>query len=79
MPILGLVATGFGNAILPSVLQGMQMPNVVWKDIEMDEKWTASAITMIYRTEAPAEKILARFVAYVRQSASQPVGRISEA
>ena len=68
LPILGLVATGFGNAILPSVLQGMRMPNVVWKDIEMDEKWTASAITMIYRTEAPAEKILARFVAYVGQS-----------
>jgi hypothetical protein len=36
--ILGLVATGFGNTILPSVLQSIHMPNVVWKDIERDEK-----------------------------------------
>jgi DNA-binding transcriptional LysR family regulator len=69
--ILTLVAAGFGNGILPSLLSGIHMPNVVWKNIDMDEQWTSSSIVMTYRTEAPNEKILSRFVKYIQQYSSE--------
>jgi DNA-binding transcriptional LysR family regulator len=63
--ILALVAADRGNAILPSVLRETQVSNVVWKDIAMDERWTASSIVMMYRTDAPGATTMARFVTYV--------------
>ena len=74
LAILALVAAGFGNAILPSILSGIQMPNVVWKVIDVDEQWTSSSIVMIYRTEAPNQKLLSRFVDYIRQYSSETSG-----
>jgi DNA-binding transcriptional LysR family regulator len=68
--ILALVAAGFGNAILPDLLSAIHMPNIVWKAIDLDERWTSSSIVMIYRTEAPNEKLLSRFVGYIQQYSS---------
>jgi DNA-binding transcriptional LysR family regulator len=69
--ILALVASGFGNAILPSLLKGIQMRNVVWKDIDMDEQWTSSSIVMLYRTEGQNEKVLSRYIDYIRRYSSE--------
>jgi len=76
LAILTLVAAGFGIAMLPSTLNGLRMPNVVWKPIEMDDQLTTSSIIMLYRKEALNEKIQSRFVEYVRQHCS-PVPRES--
>ena len=70
LAILALVAAGFGNAILPSTLRGIHMPNVVWKQIDMDERWTSSSIIMLYRGEALNEKLPSRFISYVQQHSS---------
>jgi DNA-binding transcriptional LysR family regulator len=65
--ILALVATGFGNAILPSLLSGIHMPNVVWKPIDMNEQWTSSSIIMVYREEGPNVKIQSHYIDYIRR------------
>jgi DNA-binding transcriptional LysR family regulator len=70
LAILTLVAAGFGIAMLPSTLDGLRMPNVVWKRIDMDDQLTTSSIIMLYRTEALNEKIQSRFVEYVQQHCS---------
>jgi DNA-binding transcriptional LysR family regulator len=69
--ILALVAAGFGNAILPSLLSGIHMPNIVWKNIDMNEQWTSSSIVMISRSEAQNEKIVSRFVNYIQRYSSE--------
>jgi DNA-binding transcriptional LysR family regulator len=80
LAILALVAAGFGNAILPSALAGFRMPNVVWKLIDMDERWTASSLVMLYRPETLSEKLPSRFISYVQLHSSstmddlQPIG-----
>lgn len=70
LAILTLVAAGFGIAMLPSTLEGLRMPNVVWKQIDMDEQLTSSSIIMLYRTEALNEKIPSRFIEYIQQHCS---------
>jgi DNA-binding transcriptional LysR family regulator len=65
--MLSLVATGFGNAILPSLLSGIHMPNVVWKPLDMDEQWTSSSIIMLYRGEGPNAKIQSRYIEYIQR------------
>ena len=67
LAILVMVAGGLGNAVLPSTFSQIQMPNVVWKAIDMDERWTSSEIVMLYRTDAPNGNIQHRFVDYVRR------------
>ena len=67
LPILALVAGGFGNAILPGLLSEIQMPNVVWKPIDVNEQWTSSSIVMLYRVDERNEKVQSRFVDYVRR------------
>jgi hypothetical protein len=64
------VSAGFGNAILPSTLAGLHMPNVVWKEIDMDEEWTASSIVMLCRPETLNEKLPSSFIDYVRRYSS---------
>jgi len=71
LTILGMVAGGFGNAILPSTLSQIQVPNVVWKPIDVDEQLTSSAIILLYRADAQNEKIQSRFVEYVRRFSSE--------
>jgi len=68
--ILTLVAAGFGISVLPSTLEGLRMPNVVWKTIDMDEQHTASSIVMLYRSETLNDKIQSRFIEYVRKYSS---------
>jgi DNA-binding transcriptional LysR family regulator len=69
--ILALVATGFGNAILPSLLSGIHMSNVVWKPIDMDEQWTSSSIIMVYREEGRNEKVQSRYIDYIQRYSSE--------
>jgi DNA-binding transcriptional LysR family regulator len=71
LAILTLVASGFGNAILPSSLNLIQMPNVVWKLIDMDDQWTESFIDILYRPDALLEKHQRRFIEYVRHHSSE--------
>jgi len=71
LTILALVAAGFGNAILPSTLGGLHMPNVVWKQIDMDERWTSSSLIMLYCVETLSEKLPSRFIDYIRQYSSE--------
>jgi DNA-binding transcriptional LysR family regulator len=70
LAILGLVAAGVGNAILPSTVSAIHIPNVVWKPIDMDEQWTASAIVMLYRSDFRNEKLQSRFIEYIERYAS---------
>jgi len=67
LTILAMVAGGAGIAILPSTLSQVQVPNVVWKPIDVNDQWTASAIVMLYRADAQNDKIQSRFVDYVRR------------
>jgi DNA-binding transcriptional LysR family regulator len=75
LAILTLVAASFGIAMLPSTLEGLHMPNVVWKQIDMDEQLTSSSIIMLYRTETLNEKIQSRFIEYIRHYCSLHLGR----
>ena len=70
LAILGLVAAGVGNAILPSTVSAIHIPNVVWKPIDMEEQWTASAIVMLYRSDFRNEKLQSRFIEYIERYAS---------
>jgi len=70
LTILAMVAGGVGIAILPSTLNQVQVPNVVWKPIDVDDQWTSSSIVMLYRADAQNGKIQARFVEYVRRFSS---------
>jgi DNA-binding transcriptional LysR family regulator len=65
--MLSLVATGFGNTILPSLLSGIHMPNVLWKPIDIDERWTPSSIVMLYREDGATDKVQARYIDYIRR------------
>jgi DNA-binding transcriptional LysR family regulator len=71
LAILTLVASGFGNAILPSSLNLIQMPNLIWKSIDMDDQWTESFIDILYRPDALLENHLRRFIEYVRRYSSE--------
>jgi len=70
--ILALVSGGFGNAILPGTLSAIQVPNVIWKPIDMDEQWTSSEMVMLYRVNARNKNAQSRFVDYVRRLCLQP-------
>jgi len=65
LTILALVAAGFGIAILPSTLASLHMPNVAWKPIDMDERWTSSSLIMLYRKESLGDNLPSRFLHYV--------------
>lgn len=67
LAILTLVAAGFGIALLPSSISSIHIDGIVWKHIDMDGKFTSSSIVMMYRSEAENDKILSRFVDYVRR------------
>jgi len=71
LAILVMVARGFGNAILPSVLSGIHVPNVVWKPIGVDEQWTSSPVVLLYRIDAQNESVQSRFVDYVRRFSTE--------
>jgi DNA-binding transcriptional LysR family regulator len=66
-----MVAGGVGIAILPSTLSQVQVPNVVWKPIDVNDQWTSSSIVLLYRIDAQNEKIQSRFVDYVRRFSSE--------
>jgi DNA-binding transcriptional LysR family regulator len=69
LAILSLVAAGFGIALLPSSLNAIRIDDIVWKDIDMDNKFTASAIVMMYRADAENDRIQSRFVDYIKSYA----------
>jgi DNA-binding transcriptional LysR family regulator len=68
LTILALVAAGFGNAILPNSLSGLNMPDVVWKPIDVDARWTSSPILLLHRPDALKEQLPARFLSYLRRN-----------
>jgi DNA-binding transcriptional LysR family regulator len=68
--MIALVAAGVGNAILPSSLRAVHVDGVVWKTIDIDERWTSSSIVMVYRKETLDEIVPASFVSYFHGSAS---------
>jgi DNA-binding transcriptional LysR family regulator len=65
--VLGLVAAGLGNAILPSSLQVIRFEHIVWKTIEIDERWTESTVNLVYHKEALAERVPAAFIKCMRR------------
>jgi DNA-binding transcriptional LysR family regulator len=69
--MLTLVASGFGNAILPSLLSGLQMSNLVWKPIDVSEQWTTTSIVMLYREDGSNEKVQSRYIDYIRRFVDQ--------
>jgi DNA-binding transcriptional LysR family regulator len=71
LAILALVAAGFGNAIIPSTLKRIHMPNVVWKEIDMDEQLTSSSMIALYRTAPRNEQLQSRFIDYIRKHSSE--------
>jgi len=71
LTMLGMVAGGLGNTILPSTLSQIQAPNVVWKPIDIDSHLTSSALIMCYRATGENEKVLSKFVDCIRRFASQ--------
>ncbi len=74
LAILSLVAAGFGIAILPSSISAIRIDDVVWKRIDMDTKYTASSVVMMYRAEGEHERIQSRFVDYVKRFAKDVLG-----
>jgi len=65
--VMGLVAAGLGNAILPSSLQVIRFEHIVWKTIEIEDRWTESSMNLVYHRDALAERVPAAFVECMRQ------------
>ena len=72
--ILALVAAGLGNAILPSALSAMKIDSVVWKQIDIEDRWTVSSIVMVHRKEAQDEKVQSHFIDYVHRCSRNGTG-----
>jgi DNA-binding transcriptional LysR family regulator len=45
--VMALVAAGLGNAILPSSLQAIRFEHVIWKTIEIDDRWTETSLNLV--------------------------------
>jgi DNA-binding transcriptional LysR family regulator len=75
LAILSLVAAGFGIAILPSSISAIRIDDIVWKHIDMDNRFTASTVVMMYRTEAEEDRIQSRFIEYIRGYAKDVLAR----
>jgi len=69
--VLALVAAGFGNAVLPSVLQAIRFDHVLWKKIDTDDRWTNSSMNLVYHGDTLAERAAARLVEYLRQRSGE--------
>jgi len=65
--VMGLVAAGLGNAILPSSLQVIRFEHIVWKTIETDDRWTESSMNLVYHRDALAERVPAAFIECMRR------------
>jgi len=65
--VLALVAAGFGNAILPSVLQAIRFDHVVWKTIDVDDRWTETSLNMVHHTDVLADLATASLIESLRQ------------
>jgi len=49
---MALVAVSLCNAILPSSLQAIPFEHVIWKTIEIDERWTLTSLNLVYHKDA---------------------------
>lgn len=65
--VMALVAAGLGNAILPSSLQAIRFEHVVWKTIEIDDRWTETSLNLVYHKDALAERVPAAFIECLRR------------
>src|SRR5262245_13224354 len=65
--VMALVAAGLGNAILPSSLQAIRFEHVVWRTIEIDERWTETSLNLVYHRDALAERVPAAFIECLRR------------
>lgn len=50
--MMALVAVSLCNAILPSSLQAIPFEHVIWKTIEIDERWTLTSLNLVYHKDA---------------------------
>jgi len=69
--VLALVAAGLGNAILPSSLQAIRFEHVVWKTIDIDDRWTQTSLNLVYNKESLAERVPAAFIECLRRHSCQ--------
>jgi DNA-binding transcriptional LysR family regulator len=52
----GVGASGLGVAILPSSLQAIRFEHVVWKAIDVDDRWTEISLDLVYHKDiSPSE------------------------
>jgi DNA-binding transcriptional LysR family regulator len=65
--VMALVASGLGVAILPSSLQAIRFEHVVWKPIEVDDRWTEISLDVVYHKDVLAERIPAAFIECLRR------------
>jgi DNA-binding transcriptional LysR family regulator len=65
--VMGLVAAGLGNAILPSSLQVIRFEDVIWKTIEIEERWTECSLKLVYHRDTLAERVPAAFIECMRR------------
>jgi DNA-binding transcriptional LysR family regulator len=65
--VLALVAGGLGYTILPSTFQTIRFERVVWKAIEVDERWTETSLNVVCHKDTLTECVPASFIECLRQ------------
>jgi len=68
--VMALVAADLGVAILPSSLQAVRFEGVVWKKIEIDDRWTETTLNLVYYKDALNQRLPATFIECLRQHSS---------
>jgi DNA-binding transcriptional LysR family regulator len=68
--VMPLVAAGLGNAVLPSSLQALRFDHIVWKTIDVDERWTETSLNLVYHKDALSQRASAAFIACLRRHSS---------
>jgi len=73
--VLALVAAGFGNAILPSVLQAIRFKHAVWKTIDINDRWTESSLNLVHHKDTLDERVPAGLIECLQHISNADAGR----
>jgi DNA-binding transcriptional LysR family regulator len=76
--VMALVAAGLGLGILPSSLQAIRFEHIVWKTIEIDDRWTMTSLDLVYHKDALAERAPARFIECLRRYSCDVAGVVGQ-
>jgi hypothetical protein len=68
------LAQGFHRRHPLGDLQAIRFEQIVWKTIDVDERWTECSLNLVHRRDIAAERATAAFIACVRQHTSAPRG-----